>query len=224
MDCSPPGSSVHGILQTRILEWVAISFSRGSSSPRNQTCISALASGLFTKPPRKPIRNNIRVQFLLVLLVFWVRRSLSSVNSLIILLAHFPIELLFFFYEFACWKTILQEFHIPVWSGSSEKKAYLGVFFFNWSLVDLQCYVSFRCTAKWFIYILFFFIFFHMVYYKILNIVAVLYSRTLWFICFMYGTLYLLIPNSQFIPPPPLSPLVTVSLFTMFVSLFLFCI
>ena len=35
MDCSPPGSSVHGILQARILEWVAISFSRGSSQPRN---------------------------------------------------------------------------------------------------------------------------------------------------------------------------------------------
>ena len=34
MDCSPPGSSVHGILQARILEWVAISFSRGSSQPR----------------------------------------------------------------------------------------------------------------------------------------------------------------------------------------------
>ena len=33
MDCSPPGSSVHGILQARILEWVAISFSRGSSAP-----------------------------------------------------------------------------------------------------------------------------------------------------------------------------------------------
>ena len=33
MDCSPPGSSVHGILQARILEWVAISFSRGSSDP-----------------------------------------------------------------------------------------------------------------------------------------------------------------------------------------------
>ena len=31
MDCSPPGSSIHGILQARILEWVAISFSRGSS-------------------------------------------------------------------------------------------------------------------------------------------------------------------------------------------------
>ena len=35
MDCSLPGSSVHGILQTRILEWVAISFSRGSSQLRD---------------------------------------------------------------------------------------------------------------------------------------------------------------------------------------------
>ena len=37
MHCSLPGSSIHGILQVRILEWVAISFSRGSSPPRNQT-------------------------------------------------------------------------------------------------------------------------------------------------------------------------------------------
>ena len=40
MDCSPPGSPVHGILHARILEWAAVSFSRGSSQPRNQTCIS----------------------------------------------------------------------------------------------------------------------------------------------------------------------------------------
>ena len=40
MNCSPPGSSVHGILQTRILGWVAISFSRGSSQPRDRTCVS----------------------------------------------------------------------------------------------------------------------------------------------------------------------------------------
>ena len=40
MDCSSPGSSVHGISQTRMLEWVAISFSRGSSQPREQTRIS----------------------------------------------------------------------------------------------------------------------------------------------------------------------------------------
>ena len=39
-DCSLPGSSVYGILQARILEWVVISFSLGSSQPRDQTCIS----------------------------------------------------------------------------------------------------------------------------------------------------------------------------------------
>ena len=42
MDCSPPGCSIHGILQSRILEWVTISFTRGSSWPRDQTCISCI--------------------------------------------------------------------------------------------------------------------------------------------------------------------------------------
>jgi len=45
-DCSPPGSSVHGIFQARILEWVAISSSRGPSQPRKQTylsCVSCIA-------------------------------------------------------------------------------------------------------------------------------------------------------------------------------------
>ena len=45
MDCSPPGSSVPGILQARILEWVAIFFSRGSSQPRDRTHISCIAGG-----------------------------------------------------------------------------------------------------------------------------------------------------------------------------------
>ena len=40
LDCSPPGSSVHGVFQARILEWVAISFSRGSSRPREWTSVS----------------------------------------------------------------------------------------------------------------------------------------------------------------------------------------
>ena len=43
MGCSPPGSSVHGILQARRLEWVAISFSRASSWPRDRTQVSCLA-------------------------------------------------------------------------------------------------------------------------------------------------------------------------------------
>ena len=40
MDCSPPGFSVRGIFQARLLDWVAISSSRGSSQPRDQTCVS----------------------------------------------------------------------------------------------------------------------------------------------------------------------------------------
>jgi len=47
VDCSPPGSSVHGILQARILERVAISFSRGSSRPRDRTQVSHLAGRCF---------------------------------------------------------------------------------------------------------------------------------------------------------------------------------
>ena len=47
MDCNPPGSFVHGISQARILEWVAIPFSRGSSQPRDQTQVSCIADGFF---------------------------------------------------------------------------------------------------------------------------------------------------------------------------------
>ena len=55
MDYSPPGSFVYGILQARVLECVAISFSRGSSRPRDQTWVSCTAGGFFTtEPPGKP--------------------------------------------------------------------------------------------------------------------------------------------------------------------------
>ena len=48
MDCSPPGSLVHGIFQAWILEWVAIPFSRGSSQPRDRTQVSHIVSRCFT--------------------------------------------------------------------------------------------------------------------------------------------------------------------------------
>ena len=48
MDCSPPGSSVCGILQAKILEWVAMPFSRGFSPPSNQTQVSHIAGRFFT--------------------------------------------------------------------------------------------------------------------------------------------------------------------------------
>ena len=43
MDCSPPGSSVHGIFLARILEWVAIYYARGSSRPRDRTHVSCVS-------------------------------------------------------------------------------------------------------------------------------------------------------------------------------------
>ena len=76
MDCSPPGSSVHGILKARILEWVAMPssggpphprieprslhpFSRGSSHPRNWTRVSCTAGGLFTRWAKKLSSFNL---------------------------------------------------------------------------------------------------------------------------------------------------------------------
>ena len=63
MICSLPGSSVPEISQARIQEWVAISISRGSSRPRDQTQVSCLAGGFFTtKPLRKPKIASLMAQ------------------------------------------------------------------------------------------------------------------------------------------------------------------
>ena len=48
LDCSPPGSSVYGILQARILEWIAMPFSRGASWPRDWTWVAHIADRFFT--------------------------------------------------------------------------------------------------------------------------------------------------------------------------------
>ena len=48
MDCSPPGSYIYGILQERILDWITISFSKGSSQLRDWTQVSCIAGRFFT--------------------------------------------------------------------------------------------------------------------------------------------------------------------------------
>ena len=71
MDCCPPGSSVHGVLQPRIQKWVAIPIFRGSSQTRDQTqvsCASCIAGGFFTtellgKPVSDNIYSNSRSKF-----------------------------------------------------------------------------------------------------------------------------------------------------------------
>ena len=59
MNCSPPGSSVHRILQAKVLEWVDISFSRRSFQPRDQTHISCLVRFFTTEPPEKPKNTGV---------------------------------------------------------------------------------------------------------------------------------------------------------------------
>ena len=71
MNCSPPSSSVHGISQARILEWVAIPFSRRSSQPRDPSCVSCVSYIAGDSSPSKPPGETIPSNYLL--------QSLSSV-------------------------------------------------------------------------------------------------------------------------------------------------
>ena len=67
INCSLPGSSIHGIFQARILEWVVISFSRGSSPPRDQTrisCVSCIANWFFTHWAIGEAQKNIYFCFI----------------------------------------------------------------------------------------------------------------------------------------------------------------
>ena len=68
MDCSPPGSSVHGIFQTRILEWVAISFSRASSQSRGWTELTCIVGRFFTISATRKI--------------LWKERTISNVRRI----------------------------------------------------------------------------------------------------------------------------------------------
>ena len=73
VDCSLPGSSVHGVLQARVLEWFAISFSRRSSQPRDRTQVSRIAGRCFTIWATREAQWAIRI--------FW-KLSPCQLNSL----------------------------------------------------------------------------------------------------------------------------------------------
>ena len=75
MDCSPPSSSVHGIFQARIQEWVTIPFSMGPSQPRDQTRVSCIAGRLFTVwAPRESLFIYLST-FLSISLLGWPKSS-----------------------------------------------------------------------------------------------------------------------------------------------------
>ena len=86
MDCSPPGSTVYEIFQARILEWVAISFSRGSSQPRVRTRVSyTAANSLLTELQGKP-------NFIHRLIIKSI--SFDVPNVIVSLLSQFPFSIL----------------------------------------------------------------------------------------------------------------------------------
>ena len=70
MEYSPPGSSVHGILQARILEWVTIPFSRRSSQPRDYTQVSCIEGGFFTVRATREAPTVINMHFKEIFLPF----------------------------------------------------------------------------------------------------------------------------------------------------------
>ena len=71
MDYSPPGSSVHGILPARILEWVAISFSRGSSQPRDRTQVSCIADRCFILWATREAKQYFQCFIIFLLIVIY---------------------------------------------------------------------------------------------------------------------------------------------------------
>ena len=76
VDCSPSGSSIHGILQARILEWVAISFSRGSSQPRDRTRVSRIAGRHFNLWATR--EAHYRSANLILIALLWVNFQRAS--------------------------------------------------------------------------------------------------------------------------------------------------
>ena len=113
MDCSPPGSSVHGILQARTLEWVAISFSRGSSWPRDWTWVSCIAGRFSSSEPQgKPF---LFVKYIII----WRLRKVTKAVHLKLVSENqndfyaTPISFFFLFFYFIFWPCSMWDLSSP---------------------------------------------------------------------------------------------------------------
>ena len=96
MDCSLPGSCVYRILQARILEWVVIPFSRGSSQPRDQTWVTCISGRFFTiwairkakKKKKVPLSPHLRIGLskkAQILYMLWICSLLSIQMGMLII-------------------------------------------------------------------------------------------------------------------------------------------
>ena len=164
MDCGLPGSSVHGILQARILEWVAIPFSRGSSRHRDQIWVSCITGSFFTNLPSKEAQSTHESHSHSVMSSsLWPHRLYSPWNSpgqntglgsLFLLQGIFPTQGLNpglphcrrILYQLSHQGSprILEWVSYPFSSGSSRPRDWTGVsciagrFFTNWAIREAQ--------------------------------------------------------------------------------------
>ena len=122
MNCSLPGFSVHGILQTRILQWVAIPFSRGFSQPRDRTQVSHIVGRFFTVWATGEVisQNRIKLIFLydnLLVCFSVVLFSSSLIMTVLILLTRFLLHKVMIF-KYRSINTIMNDcfiFQIMFW-------------------------------------------------------------------------------------------------------------
>jgi len=154
MNCSPQGSSVLGILQARILEWVAMPSSRGSSWPRDRTHVSYVylhwqASSLQLAPPGKPFWRTVSINvFFPVNKPYFIcmPHNLFPVET-----GHFdyyyviPLEIIFFPLPWicCCWPLwVVVEFFFRDFSKTVLVKSLSFIMCFHWSLCCLNLVVS----------------------------------------------------------------------------------
>ena len=127
MDCIPPGSSVHGILQARILEWVALSFSRGSSRPRDQIQVSCTPEILYWLSHQGSPLLNSPLFFLL-----WNTPKMMPWHSIHIR------------------ESPSSKDHLSLLSASLEKKKKKDLFIYFWLHCGLCCCTqTFSTCSEW---------------------------------------------------------------------------
>ena len=138
MDSSPPGSPIHGISQARMLEWVAISFSKGSSQTRDWNCVSCIADRFFAaEPPGKPFWMYDTA--LLTTEATLYSRALELIRLALLKISavtpHFLLPPVPPFYSLVLWIWISLFFNLCI---------------FNWKIVALKYCVGFWFTLyKW---------------------------------------------------------------------------
>ena len=102
MDCSPPGSSVHGVLQARLLEWIVMPSSKGSSQPSDQTRVSYvswISGGFFTTNATWEALgrfHNVLLSFIVSLISFIQGKTIHGLDEYSVsqTVEHFPVDVL----------------------------------------------------------------------------------------------------------------------------------